>query len=292
MRYGWIKEHQNDYPIAVMCQVLDVSDSGYYDWHNRKASPRQQRHDKISQAAAQFYFESNRIYGYRKVHEDLVEDGIACCDRTVHRVMAEMGLYSRVKRKFVVTTDSKHHEPVAENILDRDFASSRPNEKWVTDITYISTQEGWLYLAAVMDLFSRRIVGWSMSERIDTALVESALAMAVRQRRPEIGLLHHSDRGVQYASCNYQQKLLDLGIVCSMSRKGDCWDNAAMESFFGSLKMEWVYGKTYTTQEIAKQDLFKYIEVFYNRKRRHASLGYVSPAAFEKRYEAAQDQVA
>ena len=292
MRYGWIKEHQNDYPTAVMCRVLDVSDSGYYGWHNRKASPQQQRHDKISQAAARFYFESNRIYGYRKVHEDLVEDGIACCDRTVYRVMAEMGLYSRVKRKFVVTTDSKHHEPVAKNILDRDFASSCPNEKWVTDITYIPTQEGWLYLAAVMDLFSRRIVGWSMSERIDTALVESALAMAVRQRRPEIGLLHHSDRGVQYASCDYQQKLSDLGIVCSMSRKGNCWDNAAMESFFGSLKMEWVYGKTYATQEIAKQDLFKYIELFYNRKRRHASLGYVSPAAFEKRYEAAQDQVA
>lgn len=292
MRYGWIKEHQNDYPIAVMCRVLDVSDSGYYGWHNRKASPRQQRHDKISQSAAQFYFESDRIYGYRKVHEDLIEAGIACCDRTVHRVMAEMGLYSRVKRKYVVTTDSKHHEPVAENILDRDFASSRPNEKWVTDITYISTQEGWLYLAAVMDLFSRRIVGWSMSERIDTALVESALAMAVCQRRPEMGLLHHSDRGVQYASSDYQQKLSDLGIVCSMSRKGDCWDNAAMESFFGSLKTEWVYGKTYATQEFAKQDLFKYIEVFYNRKRRHASLGYVSPAAFEKRYEAAQDQVA
>ena len=292
MKYGWIKEHQNDYPTTAMCRVLDVSDSGYYDWHNRKASPQQQRHDKISQAAARFYFESNRIYGYRKVHEDLVEDGIACCDRTVHRVMAEMGLYSRVKRKFVVTTDSKHHEPVAENILDRDFASSCPNEKWVTDITYISTQEGWLYLAAVMDLFSRRIVGWSMSKHIDTALVESALAMAVRQRRPDIGLLHHSDRGVQYASGDYQQKLSDLGIICSMSRKGNCWDNAAMESFFGSLKTEWVYGKTYATQEIAKQDLFKYIELFYNRKRRHASLGYVSPAVFEKRYEAALDQVA
>ena len=215
-----------------------------------------------------------------------------CCQETVRRIMGELGLHSWVRRKFVVTTDSDHNEPIAANILNRDFTAERPNQKWVADITYIATKEGWLYLAAVMDLYSRRIVGWSMSDQIDTALVASAMNMAIFHRRPIDDLMHHSDRGVQYASGDYQQKLKDLNIVCSMSRKGNCWDNAAMESFFGSLKTEWVYGKFYKNREIAKNDLFNYIEVFYNRQRRHASLGNVNPAAFEKRYEADQDQVA
>ncbi len=292
MRYAWISEHRNDYPVTLMCRVLQVSVSGYYGRLNRKASAQQQRHDKIARAASTCYFQSHQIYGYRKVWQDLLEAGIICSDETVRRIMSELGLYSRVKRKFVVTTDSDHYEPIATNVLARDFNAEKPNQKWVADITYIATQEGWLYLAAVMDLYSRRIVGWSMSEHIDTALVESALDMATFQRRPDAGLMHHSDRGVQYASGNYQQKLKDLDIVCSMSRKGDCWDNAAMESFFGSLKTEWVYGKTYVNREIAENDLFNYIEVFYNRKRRHASLDYVNPAAFEQRYEADQDQAA
>ena len=275
-----------------MCRVLDVSSSGFYAWQDRKPSAQQQRREHVAQAAAESYLQSNRIYGYRKVWEDLLEAGIVCCEETVRRIMSELGLYSRVKRKFVVTTDSNHHEPIAANVLNRDFNASEPNQKWVADITYIATQQGWLYLAAVMDLYSRRIVGWSMSDSIDTALVESALDMAIRQRRPDAGLVHHSDRGVQYASGDYQEKLKDLDIVCSMSRKGDCWDNAPMESFFGSLKTEWVYGKTYASREMAKNDLFKYIEVFYNRKRRHASLGYVSPVASEQRYEAGLDQVA
>ena len=292
MRYAWIHKHQGEYPVAVMCQVLDVSSSGYYLWRDREPSAQQQRRERIAQSAAASYFQSHRIYGYRKVWEDLRDDGVVCCEETVRRIMGELGLYSRVKRKFVVTTDSNHSEPIAGNILDRDFTATRPNEKWVADITYIATDEGWLYLAAVMDLFSRRIVGWSMSERIDAALVTSALNAAIQQRRPDAGLLHHSDRGVQYASGDYQEKLEGLEIICSMSGKGDCWDNAAMESFFGSMKTEWVYGKKYATREIAKQDLFKYIEVFYNHKRRHDSLGGVSPAAFEKRYEADQDQAA
>ena len=183
-------------------------------------------------------------------------------------------------------------QPVADNLLDRNFTATAPNQKWLTDITYVPTREGWLYLATVLDVFSRRIVGWSMSERIDTELVKSALHMATTQRSPGPGLLHHSDRGVQYASDIYQQTLDELGIVCSMSRKGNCWDNAMMESFFGSVKTEWVYGKDYQTREEAKNDLFKYIEVFYNRQRRHASLGYLSPAEFERQYEVTQDQAA
>jgi len=275
-----------------MCRVLEVSTSGFYEQLNRKPSAQQQRHKEIAQEATKFYYDSHEVYGYRKVWEDLSEAGVDCCEETVRRIMGELGLHSRIKRKFVVTTDSNHQEPIAANILDRDFEADKPNQKWVTDITYIHTQEGWLYLAAVMDLFSRRIVGWSVSDKIDTDLAKSALSMAIFQRKPDAGLLHHSDRGVQYASGDYQQKLKDLNIVCSMSRKGNCWDNATMESFFGSLKTEWVYRKTYAKREIAKNDLFNYIEVFYNRKRRHASLGYVNPDAFEKRYETDKDQVA
>ena len=275
-----------------MCRVLEVSTSGYYQQLDRQPSAQQQRREQLAQAATEFYDQSHKVYGYRKVYSDMHDAGIACCDETVRRIMGELGLHSRTKRKFVVTTDSKHYEPIAANVLERDFTAQRPDQKWVADITYIDTQEGWLYLAAVMDLHSRRIVGWSMSDRIDTALAKSALEMAIFQRRPDANLMHHSDRGVQYASGDYQQKLADLNIVCSMSRKGNCWDNAAMESFFGSLKTEWVYGKKYASHEIAKNDLFNYIELFYNRKRRHASLGYVTPAAFEKRYEADQDQAA
>jgi len=291
MRYQWIKKHRRSYPLAVMCRILQVGTSGFYDWSGRQPSPRQQRRDKLTQAAARSYFESNRIYGYRKVWRDIAGQH-ACCAETVRRVMRESGLFSRSKRKFVATTDSNHSQPVADNLLDRDFTATAPNQKWLTDITYISTKEGWLYLAAVLDVFSRRVVGWSMSERIDTELVKSALQMATTQRLPKAGLLHHSDRGVQYASDAYQRALDDLGIVCSMSRKGNCWDNAMMESFFGSLKTEWVYGKDYQTRAEAKQELFKYIEMFYNHQRRHSSLGYVSPVEFEQMYEVNKGQAA
>lgn len=292
MRYQWIKKHRRFYPLVLMCRVLRVSAGGYYDWQSRKPSRQQQRRARIAQAAARAHFESHRIYGYRRVWEDLQEQHITCCRETVRRVLRQLGLFSRTKRKFVVTTDSQHSQPVADNLLNRDFTATAPNQKWLTDITYIPTKEGWLYLAAVLDVFSRKIVGWSMSERIDTELVKSALQMAVIQRAPEAGLLHHSDRGVQYASDAYQQSLAELEIVCSMSRKGDCWDNAMMESFFGSLKSEWVYGKDYQSPAEAKNDLFKYIEVFYNRQRRHSALGYISPAEFERRYEMNQDQAA
>ena len=292
MRYAWIQEHTKTFPVAVMCRVLQVSTSGYYDWLGRKPSSQQQRREQIAQQAAHSYFESKRIYGYRKVYQDLLEGGVLCCEETVRRIMRRIGLYSRIKGKFVVTTDSGHDLIVAANLLDRNFTAEMPNQKWVADITYVATDEGWLYLAAVMDLFSRRIVGWAMSEHIDASLVVSAMAMALSQRRPEVGLLHHSDRGSQYASDVFQELLQDNGIVCSMSRKGDCWDNACMESFFGSLKTEWVTVKKYKTRDEAEKDIFKYIELFYNRKRRHAALGYLSPAAYEESYETKQQLAA
>jgi transposase InsO family protein len=282
VKYAWIKEHDKEFPTAVLCKVLQVSDSGYYGRLKHTPSDARQRRQTIAQAAARFYFESERIYGYRKIYEDLREANIDCCMETVRRILHQIGLFSRVKRRFVHTTDSDHAMAVADNLLNRDFTAASPNQKWAADITYIPTKQGWLYLAAVMDLYSRRIIGWATSEHIDSALVLSAMKMALSQRRPHAGLLHHSDRGSQYASDNFQDLLDDNGIVCSMSRKGDCWDNACMESFFGSLKMEWVRDKNYSSFEEAKKDIFKYVETFYNSRRRHASLGYLSPAAYEE----------
>ncbi len=292
MKYAWIKEHDKEFPITVMCDVLQVSTSGYYGSLMRRPCAQQLRRQDIAQAAARSYFESRHIYGYRKVHRDLLEAKIFCCEETVRRIMRDIGLYSCVRRKFVLTTDSGHDMAVAENLLDRDFTATTPNQKWVADITYIPTEKGWLYLAAVMDLYSRRIVGWAMNKHIDSALVVSAMKMALTQRRPGISLLHHSDRGSQYASELFQDLLGDNGIVCSMSRKGNCWDNACMESFFGSLKTEWLGEKKYKSRHEAKNDIFKYIELFYNRERRHAALGYLSPAAYEELYEMKQKQVA
>jgi len=292
VRYAWIKDHCRLFPKAVMCKVLTVSTSGYYDSIKRLPCPQQIRRRSIAQAAAHSYFESNRIYGYRKVYEDLRQEQIICCDQTVRRIMREIGLYAHIKRKFVVTTDSNHTLQTADNLLDRNFTAKRPNQKWAADITYIPTKQGWLYLAVVMDLFSRRIVGWSMSENIDSKLVQSAMEMAIQHRNPNAGLIHHSDRGIQYASEGFQDLLTANKCVCSMSRKGNCWDNACAESFFGSLKNEWIRGKIYETYEEGKNDVFKYVEVFYNRKRRHASLGYVSPAVYEEMYEMKQEQAA
>ena len=267
-----------------MCRVLAVSRSGYYGWLKRGLSERCKRRRLIAQAAKDSHKDSKQVYGYRKVHQDLVEDmGIRCCMETVRKTMKRLGLSSKVARKFVVTTDSSHGRPVAENLLERDFRATGPNQKWVADITYIRTGEGWLYLAAVMDLWSRGIVGWSLSKTIDSGLVCEALNMAIRQRCPGPQLIHHSDRGIQYACEQFQQLMGLHGIRCSMSRIGDCWDNAPAESFFGKLKTEHICGQVYQDLYEAEQELFWYIEVFYNRKRRHASLGYLSPAEFEQR---------
>ncbi len=291
MKYAWIKKHKRLFPVAVMCRALRVSTSGYYDSIKRAPCDQLIRRRSIAQAAAVSYFQSQRVYGYRKVYEDLAE-GVICCRETVRRVMREIGLFSHIKRKFVVTTNSNHTMAIAENILNRNFTADGPNRKWAADITYIPTKMGWLYLAVVMDLFSRRIVGWSMSDTIDSRLVQSAMRMALGRRNPDAGVIHHSDRGVQYACDDFQELLKDNKAVCSMSRKGNCWDNACVESFFGSLKNEWVKGKIYKTFDDAKKDIFKYIEVFYNRKRRHASLGYVSPVVYEEMHEMNQNRAA
>lgn len=285
MKYAWIKDQRDQFPVAVMCQVLDVSRSGFYAWLEREPSPTQRRREKIAQAAAAAHRQSHGVYGYRKVHDDLQERKIHCCRETVRKVMNENGLRSRTKRKFVVTTDSAHGQPVAQNLLDRDFQATGPNQKWTADITYIDTGAGWLYLAVVMDLFSRRIVGWSMSASLGAQLVIDAMQMALAQRRPSAGLMHHSDRGSQYASCDFRQLLDDHEIVCSMSRRGNCYDNAPTESFFGKLKAEWVHGQHYHTHAEAKQHIFQYIELFYNRQRKHAALGYVSPVVFEELHQ-------
>lgn len=292
MRYAWIKEHRREYRASVMCRVLEVSDSGYYEWLGREPSERHMRRDQLQDAAIKSYFQSDRIYGYRKVYHDLAASGITCCDETVRRVLREKGLFSRVKRRFVVTTDSAHSLAVADNVLARDFEADEPNRKWAADITYIPTAQGWLYLACVMDLYSRRIVGWSTSENIDAELTCAALNMAIRLRRPGNDLIHHSDRGVQYAAEAHQQILARCRMVCSMSGKGDCWDNACMESFFGKLKTERVNHMKYRTREEAAKDVFKYIEAFYNVRRRHRSLGYVSPARYEEMMAKPTDQAA
>jgi putative transposase len=284
VKYAWICEHQKEFPVAILCDVLEVSSSGYYAWLHRKPAVGKNRTQQMLQAVTVSYLQSNRIYGYRKVYKDLHELSIAGCSETVRRVMKRLGYSAQIKPKYVVTTDSDHSFAVADNLLDRDFVATAPNQKWVADITYIPTQEGWLFLAAVLDLFGRRIVGWAMSQWINEALVSSALQMAIQHRRPQPGLLHHSDRGSQYASDGYQDILYQVKMVCSMSRKGNCWDNAVMERFFGSLKREWIKGKIYPTREDAKKDLFKYIEWFYNNQRRHATLDYQTPAAVEEQY--------
>jgi putative transposase len=284
VRYAWIQEQTNIFPTALMCKVLGVSRSGYYGWRSRERSAREKKRLLIEEQAKRFHKRSHRIYGYRKVHMDIIaETNLLCCPETVRRIMRKNALFSCVKRKFVTTTDSKHRLTVAPNLLNRNFTAMKPNQKWVADITYVHTHEGWLYLAGIMDLFQRGIVGWAMSSRIDTSLVCDALDMAITNRRPEAGLVHHSDRGVQYASSRYQSELDKNGILCSMSRKGNCWDNACKESFFGKLKNEWIRGRIYRTREEARREIFWYIEVFYNRVRRHASLGYVSPAEYEAR---------
>jgi transposase InsO family protein len=288
VRYAWIDQQRDCYPLKLLCRVLQVSRSGYYAWRGRAPSVTAQRRQQIGQAAQKSHRDSHGTYGYRRVHRDLVDDReIACCRETVRHVMAELGLFGRHKRRFVKTTDSNHKEPIVANRLQRDFRATRPNQKWLADITYIRLVEGWLYLAVILDCFSRRIVGWSLSRQIDAALVCAALEMALQRRCPQRDLVHHSDRGVQYASASLRSLLQREGLTMSMSRKGDPWDNAMMESFFGSLKTEWI-DTGYATEAQARMEVFKYIEMFYNPTRRHSALDYLSPAEYERRYQAGQ----
>jgi transposase InsO family protein len=282
MRYGFVEAHRGRWPIRLMCRVLAVSPGGYYDWRGRPQSDRARRREALAVAIQGIHAEAKARYGSPRVHAELVARGEPCCVNTVARLMREHGIAAKTRRKFRCTTDSNHGRPVAENIVDRQFEPEAPNHVWAADITYIPTREGWLYLAAVEDLHSRRIVGWSMSERIDSRLVVDALEMAVSRRLPGEGLVAHSDRGSQYASEHYQRLLASHGIACSMSRRGDCWDNAPMESFFASLKKELVHDADFATRAEARAALFEYIEVFYNRVRRHSALGYLSPAEYER----------
>jgi transposase InsO family protein len=282
MKFIWIKEHREEFAVEVMCEVLEVSKSGFYASVDRPASIRRRRRDELA-AKIKAAHEHNRcVYGSPRVYRTLVSEGEKVCENTVAKIMQNEGIQARKKRKFVPrTTDSAHGHAPASNVLDRCFQADRTNRKWVGDITYVPTKEGWLYVAAVIDLCSRKVVGWSMADHMRTELASDALRMALKQRDPEAGLLHHSDRGVQYACDDYQELLKANGIACSMSGKGDCYDNAAMESFWATLKTELVHQQEYETREKARASIFEYIEVFYNRQRLHSSIGYKSPEAFE-----------
>lgn len=283
MRYAWIDGHRDSFPITAMCRVLKVSRSGFYAWRKRPKSRQAQRRESLVRKIKAVHRERKKnVYGSPRVYEELQARDVPCCRNTVAKVMKEAGIQAKTAKKFKATTDSKHSRPVAANVLDQQFEASRANEVWLADITYVWTGEGWLYLAAVEDLHTRKIVGWSTSNRLTRELATRALQMAIGRELPEAGLLAHSDRGSQYASDDYQRLLKLHGIRCSMSRKGNCWDNAPMESFFATLKKELIHLEQYETREEARQSLFEYIELFYNRVRRHSALGFVSPAEFEQ----------
>ena len=279
-----MRERRKEYPLALMCELLNVSRSGYYAWLDRPVSKRQERCLKLMEQIRRSHEQSRGTYGAPRVTADVNEAGMAVCQNTVAKLMRQAGLKAKVKRRFLPrTTDANHPHPIAPNVLDQDFAAERIDRKWTCDITYVPSDEGWLYLAVVMDCFSRRIVGWSMRDHLRVELVSEALQMALQRRRPRGGLLHHSDRGCQYACGDYRKRLAAHGIECSMSRRGNCYDNAVTESFFGTLKTELVHHEHYATREQARRSLFQWIECWYNRRRRHSSLGYLSPEGFEAR---------
>jgi transposase InsO family protein len=286
MRFAFIDVEKASYPVRMLCRVLRVSRSGFYAWIRRKPSSRDLKDEQLRPKIVEAFKKGRGTYGSPRVKNDLVEQGYVIGRRRVARLMRDLGLQGVCPRKFKVTTDSNHSNRIEPNVLDRDFAAEKPNEKWVTDITYIWTGEGWLYLAAVMDLYSRRIVGWSTADHMETSLCLDALSMALKSRTNVRGLMHHSDRGSQYASDEYRKALASTGIECSMSRRGNCWDNAVAESFFGTIKNELIYRRPWLDRESARDAISEYIEVFYNRIRQHSTIGYMSPAKFEEMNQA------
>lgn len=282
MRYQVILQYEGHFPIRRLCQTLQVSVSGYYAWRQRSPNQRQHRDEQLTECIKHVYQANRCVYGSPRIHAELREQGWRCGRERIARLMRQAGISARRTRRRVRTTDSQHGNPVAPNRLQRDFQAAQPNEKWVGDITGIWTSQGWLYLAVVLDLCSRKVVGWAMAPTRGDKLVLAALRMALQARRPQSGLLHHSDRGSQYTSKEYQTLLRSWGIEVSMSRKGDCYDNACMESFFASLKGECTDRQRWETQAQARQAIFDYLEVFYNRQRRHSSLGYLSPVVYER----------
>jgi transposase InsO family protein len=264
-----------------MCKLLNVSRSGYHAWIKRPESRRKSENRALEAKIRVLYAASHGIYGAPRIHQDLIDDGIRCGKNRVARIMRKAGIQSRTKKKFKATTNSRHNFPVAPNLLDQKFKVDAPDHTWVGDITYIPTNEGWLYLAVLLDLFNREVVGWSTSSRLTRQLAIEALQMALGRRSPGTELMHHSDQGSQYASTDYQKILKENDIICSMSRKGNCYDNAVAESFFGRLKSEWINHNRYLSRSEATQSIFYYIEIFYNRKRRHSSIYYVTPQEYE-----------
>lgn len=281
MRFAFIAKHRGIWPVAWMCGALGVSRSGFHAWLTRAPSQRARDDERMGTKVRASHVGSDRTYGARRVWHDLLADGMSCGLHRVERLMRELGLRARPRRRGL-PKDKGERSVIAGNVLDRQFTADRPNQKWVADFTYIWTAEGWLYVAAVIDLFSRRVVGWSMSDSMTAQFVTDALIMAIWRRGKPDALLHHSDQGSQYTSEQFQRLMADNGVTCSMSRSGNVWDNAAMESFFSSLKTERVGKKVYRTRTQAKADVFDYIECFYNPTRRHSTLGYLSPIDFER----------
>ena len=284
MKFGFIAKHRGIWPAAWLCGALGVSRAGFYGWLTRGPSARDRSAEALSAKVRASFLASDRTYGARRVWHDMIAEGVACGLHRIERLMRLQGLRARPRRRRLPRDAGEWQATVvAPNVLDRSFEASAPNRRWIADFTYIWTAEGWLYVAAVVDLFSRRVVGWSMSATMTAQLVTDALIMAIWRRGKPDALLHHSDRGSQYTSEQFQRLIADHGVTCSMSRSGNVWDNAAMESFFSSFKTERVARKIYRTRDEAKADVFDYIERFYNTKRRHSTIGYISPMEFERK---------
>lgn len=283
MRFGLVETEKANYPVALMCRVLEVSRAGFYAWRKRPVSARALGDQRLSVEVSAIHAESRRSYGSPRVHMELRERGRRVRRKRVARLMRTAGLRACTPRRFRCTTDSGHGMAIRDNLLGRRFAVARASFGWVADITYLWILEGWLYLAVIVDLFSRRVVGWSMSERLEKKLALDALSTALADRQPPGGLIHHSDRGSQYASHEYQELLARHGLLSSMSRRANCWDNAVAESFFATLKTEVAYQTRWSTRVQARSEVFEYIEMFYNRRRRHSALGYLCPDEFERR---------
>ena len=281
MKFKFISDHRGIFKVGRMCKILNVSRSGYHAWIKRPESRGKRENRDLEAKIRVFHAASHGIYGAPRIHRDLTDDGIRCGKNRVARIMRQAGIRSRTKKKFKATTNSKHNFPVAPNLLNQEFKAAAPDHTWVGDITYVHTNEGWLYLAVLLDLFNREVVGWSTSSRLTRQLAIAALQMALGRRVPGKKLMHHSDQGSQYASNDYQKILKEHDFTCSMSRRGNCYDNAVAESFFGRLKSEWVNHNRYQSRSEATQSIFYYIEIFYNRKRRHSSINYVSPQEYE-----------
>ena len=282
MKYGFIRDHSGHWPVVHLCRLLEVRRSAYYDWREQpgKIIPAQEL--AMRRRMKELFAASRSSLGSRTLMKNLRLEGFEIGRDRTRRLMQRLNLKVKQKRKYQVTTDSKHQLPVAQNVLNRAFSPPAPNRAWGTDITYLWTQQGWIYLAVVIDLYSRRVVGWCMDRRMQKALVMRALMMAVNLRKPPPGLIHHSDRGSQYASHAYQKLLRQAGMICSMSRKGNCWDNAPVERFFSSLKREWTGHRLYRTRQEAIDDVREYVAVYYNSRRLHSTLGYTTPMDYEK----------